>query len=198
MTKFKKISINSSQWLETFLTTDKEIVLTTILTNDTVTTTKTKPMVEVNCFKQWNKYCHLCGVKLSDKHGSKDCPQKKTGHKDDTTFLDRKGDNIKRDQLWNMWRGPVTHYKFTELPIGAKNKPWWCWRDISKEKNKNTNNNNKLLRLNPTLLSQKPSLAEPLSNDTKSSLNIKHRINLCPQIILANFTRLMQCYRKKI
>lgn len=30
--------------------------------NDTVTTIKTKPTVEVNYFRQWNTYCHSCGV----------------------------------------------------------------------------------------------------------------------------------------
>ena len=76
-------------------------------------------------YRQLNKYCHLCGIQLSDKHVSKDCPPKirKTGHKDDTTFLDKKGGNTKRDHCWNLWCEPVTHYKFTELPAGAKTKP---------------------------------------------------------------------------
>ena len=79
----------------------------------------------VSYWRQWNKYCHSCGVALDGANGcgtggSKDCYRKKDGHKDAATFTNKLGGNTKRDHLWKLWCEPVTNKKFTTLPAGAK------------------------------------------------------------------------------
>ena len=79
----------------------------------------------VTYWRQWNKYCHSCGVVLNDKAGcgtgsGKDCYHKKDGHKDAATFTNKLGGNTKRDHLWKLWCEPVTNLKFPTLPAGAK------------------------------------------------------------------------------
>ena len=79
----------------------------------------------VSHWRQWNKYCHSCGVVLDGKAGcgtggGKDCYQKKDGHKDAATFTNKLGGNTKRDHLWKLWCEPVTNLKYPTLPAGAK------------------------------------------------------------------------------
>ena len=61
-----------------------------------------------------------------------DCWRKKDGHKDDATYSDKKGNNTKRDHLWNLWCEPVTNDKVTVIPAGATTKRWWCRRELVK------------------------------------------------------------------
>ena len=79
----------------------------------------------VSYWRQWNKYCHSCGVVLDGKagcgtSGGKDCYLKKDGHKDAATFTNKLGGNTKRDHLWHLWCEPATNNKFPTLPAGAK------------------------------------------------------------------------------
>ena len=79
----------------------------------------------VTYWRQWNKYCHSCGVVLDEKagcgtSGGKDCYLKKDGHKDAATFTNKLGDNTKHDHLWKLWCEPVTNLKFPTLQAGAK------------------------------------------------------------------------------
>ena len=79
----------------------------------------------VSYWRQWNKYCHLCGVVLDGKagcgtSGGKDCYLKKDGHKDAATFTNKMGGNTKRDHLWHLWCEPVTNRKVPTVPAGAK------------------------------------------------------------------------------
>ena len=79
----------------------------------------------VSYWRQWNKYCHSCGVVLDGKagcgtSGGKDCYLKKAGHKDAATFTNKLESNTKRDHLWQLWCKPVTNRKCLVLPAGAK------------------------------------------------------------------------------
>ena len=79
----------------------------------------------VTFYRQWNKYCHSCGVVLNGKGGcgtgsGKDCYLKKEGHKDVATFTNKMGGNTKRNHLWHLWCEPGTNYKVSALPAGAK------------------------------------------------------------------------------
>ena len=76
-------------------------------------------------YRQWNKYCHSCGVILCGKSGcgtggGKDCFNKKEGHKDAATFTNKMGGNTKRDHLWNLWCESGSNHKIFVLPAGAK------------------------------------------------------------------------------
>ena len=86
-------------------------------------TSSTKGIITV--YRQWNKYCHSCGVVLCDKRGcgtggGKDCLSKKDGHKDEATFTNKMGGTTRRDHLWNLWCEPETNKKISVLPAGAK------------------------------------------------------------------------------
>ena len=86
-------------------------------------TTNTKGVVTV--YRQWNKYCHACGVVLYDKRGcgtecGKDCLFKKEGHKNEATFTNKMGGNTRRNHFWNLWCEPETNKKISILPAGAK------------------------------------------------------------------------------
>ena len=79
----------------------------------------------VTFYRQWNKYCHLCGVVLNGKGdcgtgSGKDCYLKKEGHKDAVMFTNKMGGNTKRNHLWQLWCEPVTNRKVSVLPAGAK------------------------------------------------------------------------------
>ena len=100
----------------------------------------------VTFYRQWNKYCHLCGAVLNGKGGcgtgsGKDCYLKKEGHKDAATFTNKMGGNTKRDHLWHLWCEPGTNRKVSVLPAGAKTENWWCGRELGNDKN--TDNTNK-------------------------------------------------------
>jgi hypothetical protein len=57
-------------------------------------------------WKQWNKYCHTCGVHCG--HDSTSCIRKKPGHKDEATWENKMGGNTKKDHLWMKWCHPTT------------------------------------------------------------------------------------------
>lgn len=88
--------------------------------NGTIKTkTKTNDAV-IGYYRQWSKYCYKCGVHLN--YNSKDYPYKTAGHKDDTSFVDKKGRNDKCDYFWNLWCELVTDQKVAVLSVGVKTK----------------------------------------------------------------------------
>ena len=59
-----------------------------ITSNDTVGT-KVQTNKVTSYYRQWNRYCFKCGVKL--KNNSPGYLWKVKNHKDDSTFMDKKG-----------------------------------------------------------------------------------------------------------
>ena len=91
--------------------------------NKNTPTLSTKGVITV--YRQWNKYCHSCGVILCDKRGcgtggGKDCLNKEEEHKDAATFTNKMGGNTKRDYLSNLVCESETNHMISVLPAGVK------------------------------------------------------------------------------